>query len=145
VSLSRRVARSPYDGGMARLRTTMLLAATAALAATGLAGCGEEDAAPAAEPTAAASTSTSPSASTKAAPEPEDCQDVWGGRKLPRSYPGCLRNGELVKAAKLFCSSGQVIVTFDDRYYAVPGGPVNDVGTLKKSKQFQQASRSCSA
>ena len=133
---------------MARARTTTLLTVVVALTALGLGGCGEEETTPTAAPSDTASVSVTPSpSSTKSATvePPPPCNDVWGGKQLPRRYQGCRRGGELVKARKLFCSSGQVIVTFEGRYYAVPGGPVNDVGSLDDSEQFQQASRSCGA
>ena len=48
------------------------------------------------------------------------------------------------KARSSLCESGQVLVTYGDRYYGAKGSPVNDVGSpLKASDQYQQALASC--
>ena len=41
------------------------------------------------------------------------------------------------------CESGQMIVTYAGRFYAVPGRVINDVGHLANSKQYQSAMASC--
>src|SRR5215203_3896110 len=119
--------------------TTRLRSAAALLAATalacGLAGCGEDDGGGS---TASGST-PSPSGTAIA------CAEVWGGETLPDPYEGCTDDGTLVSPERMECSSGQVIVTYGERYYAVPGGPVNDVGSLSDSKQYRQAMRQCTA
>jgi hypothetical protein len=109
-----------------------------------LVGCGDEG-----SPTAAnTSTQTpvdSPSATdkptdsqTKATPDWPACGSVWkGGATLKRSYKGCLDDGEPVKADRILCSFGTPIVTYAHRYYAQPGHQIHDVGSLKKSSEFQ--------
>jgi hypothetical protein len=121
---------------MTRLRTAAVALAATALV-TSLTGCGEEDGD--GDGSSAASSTPTPSGSALA------CEDVWGGETLPDPYEGCTEDGAVVPPERMECSSGQVIVTFDDRYYAVPGGPVNDVGSLAESKQYRQAMRTCTA
>ncbi|WP_148572699.1 hypothetical protein [Nocardioides caldifontis] len=120
---------------MSRLRTaTALLAAPLLLVA--LAACGEDEGDGA---DGASETTESPTGAAAS------CEEVWGGEKLPDPYEGCTEDGTVVAAVTQECSSGQVIVTYDDRYYAVPGGPVNDVGSLAESKQYHKALRQCTA
>ena len=110
------------------------------LAALVLAGCGDDSADEAADDSGPSSGSASPSAT----PDGPECSEVWSGESLPKDYDGCVRDSEIVEPDKRSCASGQVIVTFDDRYYAVLGGPVNDVGApLEDSAQYRRASRSC--
>jgi hypothetical protein len=121
---------------MTRLRTAaVILAATALL--PGLAACGEDDG------DGGSSTAGSPTATPSGTAVA--CEEVWGGETLPDPYDGCTEGGEVVEPERMECSSGQVIVTFGDRYYAVPGGPVNDVGTLADSQQYRKAMRQCTA
>ena len=120
---------------MTRLRTAAVLLAATALVST-LTGCGEDGDGGG---SSASSSTPSPTGSAVA------CEDVWGGEMLPDPYEGCSEDGEVVRPERMECSSGQVIVTYGDRYYAVPGGPVNDVGPLSDSKQYRQAVRRCTA
>lgn len=109
---------------------SLLVIATVALTACGQKSGGQ----------ASGSTSASPSGSAASGP---DCSAVWSGHTLPQGYTGCVQGAQMVKAQKHACESGQVVVTFGDRYYAVPGGPINDVGTLEKSAQYRKAVRHC--
>jgi hypothetical protein len=104
------------------------------LAAVALTGCGDDS---------GGGTATSETTAS-AAPSGPDCTEIWSGETLPKKYDGCVRDSELVEPEKRSCSSGQVIITYDDRYYAVPGGPVNDVGQpLEDSEQYRKAIRHC--
>jgi len=73
------------------------------------------------------------------------CDEVWvDGEDLPEAYGGCSQDGTWVKAEIRRCESGQVLVTFDDRYYGAKGFRVNDMGeSLSESGQYQRAVRSC--
>jgi hypothetical protein len=109
------------------------------LAALVLAGCGDDS-----SDTGADGGTPSGSESPSTTPEGPECSEVWSGDTLPKNYDGCVRDSEMVAADKRSCASGQVVVTFDDRYYAVLGGPVNDVGApLEESDQYRRAMRSC--
>lgn len=73
------------------------------------------------------------------------CDSVWvDGEKLPEGYSGCFDGTEEIGADKRSCSFGKPIVTFDDRFYAVPGAVVNEVeGSLEDDEAFQSALASC--
>jgi hypothetical protein len=121
---------------MTRLRTAAVILAATALV-PGLAACGEDDGDGGSG--TAGSATPSPSGTAVA------CEEVWGGETLPDPYEGCAEDGAVVPPERMECSSGQVVVTYGDRYYAVPGGPVNDVGSLGDSKQYRKAMRQCTA
>lgn len=127
---------------MRRVGVASLLAAGLLL---GVSACGDDTGDGGADSTGSASESPSASASTASATP--DCAEVWtAGQTLPTSYKGCMSEGQMVAADRFECSSGQVLVTYGDRYYAVLGGPVNDVGKpLEASRQYRSAWRSCSA
>ena len=147
-----------------RTRAIMLLA-TGVLAISVLAGCGDDGDGEALDPGASdtsGATSDAPSPSptesdqTSEAPVTESatvtpdplpaCSDIWvGGQKLPAKYKGCEGDAGPVKAKKYPCSFGSSIVTFDDRFYAQLGRPINEVDSLKSSNAFQSALRACQA
>jgi hypothetical protein len=98
-----------------------------------LAACGDESGSAAADPTdptPSVTESSTPSEPTESATEAElpdwpACADVWvSGAKLPLSYRGCIDMEAAVKADNLPCESGQRIVRFADRFYAVAGGKI---------------------
>ncbi len=136
---------------------TRLLAVGALVALFALSGCGEEQSEPtASDPTSTTSseasteaTSGSASESTSATADPTEplCSDVWvDGARLARPYAGCFDGSAWVEADARNCSSGQILVTYSDRYYAAVGGPVNDTGgPLSDSTDYQTARTSCSA
>ena len=73
-----------------------------------------------------------------------ECAEVWqDGNMLPADYRGCIADGESIAADRQRCASGQVIVTYAERYYAATGQVVNDVGDLASSKAYQRAVRAC--
>lgn len=125
-----------------------------------LAGCGSDDGddkagdttLPSAGDTTSATTSdtatatTAPGATTTPAPAGTPaCTTVWrAGRTLPQGYDGCADAGLLVAPDVLGCSSGQGLVRYDERFWAVPGGPVQGgKGTLASSRDYQKVVSTC--
>lgn len=129
-------------------------AGLAAAATLLLGGCGSDDDGTADDttsPTVTSSessptTSTPPSETTTPAPAgTPECADVWkAGAQLPRAYKGCAADGLLVAPDGLGCSSGQTLVRYDDRFWAVRGGTVlgGDVA-LTKSKEYKDEVATC--
>src|SRR5262249_54518855 len=113
------------------------LALLSAAALAVLAGCGSDDgdASDADEPTAVASTHST---------DLPFCSDVWvADTPLPASYKGCEEDGQAVAPQRRFCSSGQKIVTYDDRFYAVLGHDVQETDSLKTDRDFQRTMAVC--
>jgi hypothetical protein len=106
-----------------------------------LGGCGEEPA----DPSTSERAGSSDTASSAPAPDGPACAEIWvDGEALPEGYHGCVQGDAWVKAAVSRCDSGQVLVTFDNRFYGAKGAVVNDVGgPLDDSQQYQRAVRSC--
>jgi hypothetical protein len=137
-----------------RRRLSVLLG-TAALGIAlggGLAACGDETSDSASDP--AGSTSASPSESPSdgtsgsASADGPACADTWSeGGSLPSSYKGCVDDtGAFVKADALGCSSGQRIVSYDDRFYGVPGGTIHlATESLRKDHDYRAAVLRCRA
>lgn len=125
------------DRSSSTTRSVGLLALTTALC-FGLAACGEATESPS---TASASPSESPSAEGR---EPQ-CADVWvADATIPKKYQGCSEGETWVRAEKTLCASGQVLVTYADRYYGAVGFKVNDVeGSLADSTSYQDAKARC--
>jgi hypothetical protein len=135
------------------------VAALAAVSLLGISGCGDDGGESASDPSGGEPSTSEASLTESAATEPSaddgspssqppsswpECGDVWvAGQDLPGRYQGCVRDGAGIKADKHACSLGTPIVEFDDRFYAVPGNVVNDVGDLSTSKQFRNALTSC--
>ncbi len=119
-----------------------------------LASCGEESSTgdDAGDDTSSESTSGSASESASETTDPATadwpaCDEVWvDGAEIPGRYKGCLSDEGPVKADKFLCSSGQVLVMFDDHFYGVTGGPVNEVeGGLADDESYAGAKQSCLA
>lgn len=123
-----------------------------------LAGCGSEgDGETQAEDTSSPTASTSPSATpsptsapapttTPAPPGTPACAALWqAGRTLPKGYDGCAdAAGLLVAADVLGCSSGQGLIRYDERFWAVAGGPVQGgKGALADSRDYQKVVSTC--
>ncbi|HWJ10191.1 MAG TPA: hypothetical protein VNS46_12495 [Nocardioides sp.] len=117
-----------------------------------LAGCGSDSDGTAddtSSPTGSVSTtaaSSAPSASTTPAPAGTPrCGAVWkDGAKLPRVYRGCADEGLLVAADRIGCSSGQALVRYGNRFWAVAGGPIaRTSGALLKDDDYTAALTSC--
>lgn len=106
-----------------------------------LSGCGDDTVV---EPDA---TPESTATSTGSTPVPDGpaCEKVWAdGQDLPRAYRGCVEGSAWVAADSRRCESGQVIVSYADRYYGAKGAVVNDMGgSLEDNQQYQRALRAC--
>lgn len=78
-------------------------------------------------------------------PGKPDCADVWSdGAKLPDSYAGCNAEAGFVPRDRLGCSSGQVMVRYDDRFYAVLGGTIHaSESSLSDDVRYRKAIASC--
>jgi hypothetical protein len=115
-----------------------------------LVSCGGEDGGTSA---ADSSTPASPTASEEAGGEPApppgtpECGDVWQeDAKLPRRYGGCAAEGVYVKRESLSCESGQVMVHYGDRFYAVLGGTIHQTsGPLEEDRGYKLTVRGCTA
>jgi hypothetical protein len=124
-----------------------------------LGACGTEQGdEPAAESASESSTSESPTETSTQAPtdsaapatDPANglpvCADVWvDGLDLPKDYTACSEDGTVVKPEKKMCGFGSPMIIHEDRYYALRGNRVNDVGDTATSEQFQSALAACQA
>ena len=123
-----------------RPRTRVLAAVGMAAGLLLMSSCGEDSSSTADDPSTASSSPTSDSGWPA-------CSDVWvDGGTIPKSYKGCVGDdGTEVKADKQTCSSGQVLVTYDDSFYGVVGGPVNQADSLKTDSGYKGARTACLA
>lgn len=122
-----------------------------------LAGCGSDDGSaedgtsPSARPSSSApASSASPTAAAKPTTTPApagtpDCAQVWQvGSTLPKGYDGCAEAGLLVAPDGLGCSSGQVLVRYDQRLWAVRGGAIAGGDTpLQDSEEYRKIVSTC--
>ncbi|NHC24645.1 hypothetical protein G6553_15885 [Nocardioides sp. IC4_145] len=145
---------------MKRSRTAALIAPLV-LSAGLLAGCGGDDgdqvaadpaaassgssASSEATPSGDASASASASTSASAGTEGPDCAEVWvAGGTLPRGYQECYEGGERVKANGRYCEFGKPLITYGDRFWAVPGGRIGESrGALLDDAAYEDALRKC--
>lgn len=148
---------------MSATRFTLRFAVLGAAAMLALAGCGSGAETSAADPASSAtveeSTSVpSPEETSEATTEPDgsasaskdtegwvSCSKVWvADQELPGRYPGCLDGEVAVGADRLGCSSGQGMIRFDDRFYAVPGGTIYQTDTaLSEDRGYRAAVAIC--
>ncbi|GAA4695912.1 hypothetical protein GCM10023349_09100 [Nocardioides conyzicola] len=141
------------------LRTFVMIAAGTLVAGLA-AGCGsdEGDAAPvatdsaspsqSASPTVEASPTASEESSQTAAPASwPDCSDTWvADADLPSPYKGCAADGIAVPADSIHCSMGAVLVTYDDRFWGVPGHVISQSkGPLQKDARYRRTRATCTA
>jgi hypothetical protein len=145
------------------MRTRLVIAALAIPVAL-LSACGDDDGDDASDPGSSSDTpsgSASESATDTPTEAPTDqptatedptadwpkCASVWtAGAALPRAYEGCRESGTAVKADSRMCSFGRPLVTYADRFYAVPTGVIHETaGPLKKDRAYQSALASCTA
>jgi hypothetical protein len=133
------------------------------LGALALGGCGNEADERASDPATSESSSETPSETPTESPEsPESsapsepatdpanglpvCEDVWvDGLDLPTDYTACSQDGNAVKPVKKMCGFGSPMIIQADRYYALRGNRVNDVGDIATSEQFKSALAACQA
>lgn len=93
-----------------------------------LAGCGDAST-PAAEKKPSPVATTTAPAATSPTPKPVKpmprCGKVWvAGKRLPGGYRGCAPAGVLPAVDRYYCESGQVLVTFQNHYYAAKTGKI---------------------
>ena len=129
------------------------------LGALALGGCGNEADDRASDPaTSESSTSSeSPSESSSESSAPAEpatdpanglpvCGDVWvDGLDLPTDYTACSQDGTKVTPVKKMCGFGSPMIIQADRFYALRGNRINDVGDIATSEQFQSALAACQA
>lgn len=113
-------------------------------------GCGDDSPSSADDPDPTPTTSTpseSPSESATAQPPANSpqCSEVWvDGQKFPERYRGCFEGAEKVQTESLYCEFGTKLFFYDNRFYAVPNGPVNETeGALAKDDAFKTALNKC--
>jgi hypothetical protein len=139
------------------VRSGVLLCALV-LGTSVLGACGSEDGdEPAAETASETSTIETPSESPTESASPAEpatdpatglpvCSEVWvDGLDLPKDYTSCSEDGTEVKPEKKMCGFGSPMIIHEDRYYALRGNRVNDVGDTATSEQFQSALEACQA
>jgi len=132
-----------------RYSTPVIIAATLLLAAPAAA---QDNAVTATNDTAAVDPAATDPLATDAnlATDPANglpvCADVWvDGLDLPKDYTACSEDGTAVKPEKKMCGFGSPMIIHADRYYALRGNRVNDVGDTATSEQFQSALAACQA
>ena len=116
-----------------------------------LAGCGSDDSdgsdGTADDPVSDTPSASSPASTDTAAAVPPlpACADVWRAEAvLPDPYEGCLEGDRAMPAASFECSSGQLIVTYDDTYWAVAGGKIQQAkGALLKDPNYKKQFTAC--
>ena len=124
-----------------------LLAAALLVGGGGATACGSDSSGTTAEDPAPRASSSAPSEPARGSrDEVPECTDVWQtGTRLPTGYRGCTEEGEPVRTDRIRCSFGLVIVTYADRYYAVPGDQINEVTSLREDPDFRRTVNSCQA
>jgi hypothetical protein len=139
------------------VRSGVLLCALV-LGASVLGACGSDDGDEQPSETASeTSTTETPSESPTESGSPAEpatdpanglpvCSDVWvDGLDLPEDYTSCSEDGTEVKPEKKMCGFGSPMIIHEDRYYALRGNRVNDIGDTATSEQFQSALAACQA
>lgn len=111
-------------------------------------GCGDEGGGSATDPEPTAESSTAPteppSSSAPAEPTGPACEEVWvDGSTLPKDYAGCAEDDVTVRPDGLGCSSGQKIIRYADRFFAVPGGLIRETDGLNRDRDYLDAIASC--
>ncbi|GAB2444605.1 hypothetical protein GCM10027062_25740 [Nocardioides hungaricus] len=94
------------------------------------------------------STAQDPAGTDPSSADGPACDTVWqADQALPRAYRGCVdASGALVPRDVLGCSSGQRLVSYGDRYYAVLGGTIREGSSpLADDPEYRAAVRSCRA
>ena len=144
---------------MAAVRRGFGFIAAGALVLGLASGCGSDEAGDVAtdgSATPSASPTDKPTAETTPTPEEDDtaapaswptCAEVWKeGATLSKPYAGCSLGGAAVPADSVHCSMGALLVTYDDRFWGVPGHEISRAdGTLQQDADFRQARATCTA
>jgi len=114
-----------------------------------LAGCGNAGT-PAANakpksPTPAASSSSPATPSTAPKPKPlPRCSDIWvADKRLPGGYHGCAPAGPLPNADQYYCESGQVLVTFQNHFFAARTGRIFHSDDVRHDSRWHQKLTTC--
>ena len=75
------------------------------------------------------------------------CDEIWvTGETLPRTYQGCVLQGNNVKPfSPEECASGAYYATYEDRWYAVPGDKIQESkgGDIFSDPTFAKFTKSC--
>jgi hypothetical protein len=144
---------------MVAVRRGFGLVAAGALVLGLVAGCGSDDGAdvatdgsgtPSASPTDDPTPETTPTpveVDTVAPASWPTCAETWNeGATLPKAYAGCSLAGAAVPADAVHCSMGALLVTYDDRFWGVPGHEISRAdGKLQQDADFRQARATCTA
>ncbi|MCX6401962.1 MAG: hypothetical protein NTX33_18770 [Propionibacteriales bacterium] len=130
--------------------------AVAVVLVLALAGCGDDGKSSSDDPTSAAPdvTTSATSEPTRTLPSKKPtpkipanapkCADIWtADATLPGGYKGCVANRKYVRADGLGCSSGQAIVKYDDRFWAVRGGTISQAEDIYKSDVYLDSVARC--
>ncbi|MDN5745134.1 MAG: hypothetical protein L0H31_08430 [Nocardioidaceae bacterium] len=134
--------------------------AAIALLVLTLAACSDSDdaqSAPANEVSESATSATSPAPTSSAsspAPTPTipagapRCRAVWNaGATLPGNYRGCVEGKgkarAYVKAKRISCSSGQGLMIYADKFWAVRGGTISKAAKLARSDAYLASIARC--
>lgn len=60
-----------------------------------------------------------------AADNAPQCSDVWAvGKTLPKDYEGCMRDGTIEAAVVYNCDDGSKLTGYDNKFFALVGGPI---------------------
>lgn len=96
------------------------------------------------EPTPSSSSPTDSGTPSEPAASPQ-CSEIWvDGRTFPERYRGCLEGEAKIQAESVYCEFGTKLFFYDNRFYAVPNGPVNETdGPLAKDQGFKTAMNKC--
>lgn len=101
-------------------RHLMTMTATTLLLVGALAACGSDDA------DEKGNDSSSSSQTDEGSGYPA-CDDVWVvGEPLPEGYEGCDDGGTIIAAVSTDCQDGMQMISHDDTYWAVSGGPIKE-------------------
>jgi len=127
---------------------------TAFLAALVLTACSDNAAtnqsAKATTPTIVAAPSQSITSTARTPPADDDegtpaCSQVWvSGQTLPKNYNGCTNRKMFVAPVTHECTDGSSLTTYDDKFYALLGGPISKAQTeIADDPAYKRVLNSC--
>jgi hypothetical protein len=110
-----------------------------------LAGCGSDSGDTAADDTGASPTPSTPVAEESPVGGFPACEEIWQeGATLAEDYLGCMDGATPVDLDGIECESGQFIITYADRFWAVADGPIAMAdGALLDDPDYQDVLASC--